>query len=266
MDTSTMRQRFRELHESGTFVIPNPWDVGSARVLEAMGFSALATTSSGFAASLGLPDQHVTRDQLVAHVAAICEAVDIPLNVDAERCYADDVAGVAQTIELLAAAGASGISIEDYDPATGAVDQIDVAVARVAAAAEACERHGITLTGRCENMLYGFADLDDTIERLQAYRGAGAHVAYAPGLMKLDDVARVVEAVPGPHNVLAFRKGPPVGELASVGVRRVSTGGSLAWAAYGGLATAAQELLDAGTSTYLDHALPRDIRGKAFHA
>src|SRR6188508_2939342 len=98
MDTSTMRQRFRELHESGTFVIPNPWDVGSARVLEAMGFSALATTSSGFAASLGLPDQHVTRDQLVAHVAAICEAVDIPLNVDAERCYADDVAGVAQTI------------------------------------------------------------------------------------------------------------------------------------------------------------------------
>ena len=122
MDAKAKRERFEQLHESGTFVIPNPWDVGSARVLEVMGFSALATTSSGFAASVGLPDQHVTLEQLVPHVAAICAAVDIPLNVDAERCYADDTAGVTRTIELLAEAGAAGISIEDYNPATGALD------------------------------------------------------------------------------------------------------------------------------------------------
>ena len=266
MDAKAKRQRFKELHESGTFVIPNPWDVGSARVLEVMGFSALATTSSGFAASVGLPDQHVTLEQLVPHVAAICEAVDIPLNVDAERCYADDTAGVTRTIELLAEAGAAGISIEDYNPATGALDSLDDSIARVTAAAYACERHGITLTGRCENHLYGFADLDDTIERLRAYKAAGARVAYAPGLMALDDIAKVVEAVPGPHNILALRKGPSVSELASVGVRRVSTGGSLAWAAYGGLAAAAKELLDEGTSTYLDHVVPRDIRSQAFRA
>lgn len=266
MDASAKRERFRDLHESGTFVIPNPWDVGSARVLEALGFAALATTSSGFAASVGLADQHVTLDQLVPHVAAICAAVDIPLNVDAERCYADDIAGIAATVDRLAEAGAAGISIEDFNPATGAVDPIDLATARVAAAAEACGRHGITLTGRCENLLYGVADLDDTIERLRAYRAAGAHVAYAPGLVTLDDVARVVSAVPGPHNVLALRQGPSVPELSSVGVRRVSTGGSLAWAAYGALAAAANELLEQGTSSYLDAALSGGIRKQAFHA
>jgi len=265
MDASAKRARFRELHESGIFLIPNPWDVGSARVLEAMGMPALATTSSGFAASIGLPDQNVTLDQLVPHVAAICAAVDVPLNVDAERCYADDTAGIAVTVDRLADAGAAGISIEDFNPATGAIDPIDVATERVAAAAEACNRHGIVLTGRCENLLFGLADLDDVIERLRSYRAAGAHVAYSPGLFKLEDVARVVEAVPGPHNVLAVRKGPSVAELGSVGARRVSTGGSLAWAAYGGLVAAAKELADEGTSNYLLGAIPHDLRVQAFH-
>jgi len=263
-DTAAARARFRELHASGTFVLPNPWDVGSARILEHLGFAALATTSSGFAASLGRHDQHVTRDELVAHVAAIAAAVSVPLNVDAERCYADTPEGVAETVELLAAAGASGISIEDYDPATGRVDDLDVAVARVAAAAAVCRRHGIVLTGRAENHLYGVADPDDTIARLRAYAAAGAGCAYAPGLVDLDAIGRVVREVPAPVNVLALRRGPSVPELASVGVRRVSTGGSLAWAAYGALVAAARELLATGTSTYLDHGLSPDVRDASF--
>ncbi|MEZ5217652.1 MAG: isocitrate lyase/phosphoenolpyruvate mutase family protein [Ilumatobacteraceae bacterium] len=137
-----LRDRFRRLHDGGCFVIPNPFDVGSARILEQLGFPALATTSSGFAATLGRHDQHVTRDELVGHVAAICAAVSIPVNVDAERCYADDLDGIGATIELLAGAGAAGISIEDYDPVAGAVDSIDRATERVAAAVEACRPHG----------------------------------------------------------------------------------------------------------------------------
>jgi 2-methylisocitrate lyase-like PEP mutase family enzyme len=258
------RAAFRELHATGTFVLPNPFDVGSARILETLRFAALATTSSGFAATLGRHDQHVTLDELVAHVAAITAAVAIPLNVDAERCYADSAAGVAVTVEALAAAGASGISIEDYDPVAGAIDPVDVAVERVAAAAEVCRRHDIVLTGRAENHLYGVSDLDDTIRRLRAYVAAGAGCAYAPGLTDVGEIARVVREAGAPVNVLAFRNGPSVPELAAVGVRRVSTGGSLTWAAYGGLVEAARELQSAGTSTYLDRALARDVRNPAF--
>ena len=261
--TST-RTRFRELHQSGTFVIPNPWDVASARILAHLGFAALATTSSGFAATLGREDQHVTRDELVAHVTALCAAVDIPVNVDAERCYATDNAGIAETVELLADAGAAGISIEDYNPVTAGIDPIDVAASRVAAAAAACDRHGIMLTGRAENHLYGIGDLDDTITRLRAYRDAGASVLYAPGLIDVAQVARVVREVGAPINVLGMRRAPTVPELAAVGVRRISTGGSLAWAAYGALANAARELQTDGTFTYLDHVLPRDVRSAAF--
>jgi 2-methylisocitrate lyase-like PEP mutase family enzyme len=262
--TTDARRAFRALHESGTFLLPNPWDVGSAKLLERLGVVALATTSSGFAATLGRTDQQVTRDELVAHVAALTAAVRIPVNVDAERGYAADAAGVAETVELLAGAGASGVSIEDYDPATGAVDPLDIAAERIAAAAEVCARHGIVLTGRAENHLYGITDLDDTIARLDAYRAAGAACVYAPGLSDLDDIARVVTATGAPVNVLALPTGPSVPDLAGVGVRRVSTGGALAWAAYGALVTATRELQETGTSTYLDRALPRDLRDAAF--
>jgi 2-methylisocitrate lyase-like PEP mutase family enzyme len=257
------RAAFSALHLSGTFVLPNPWDVPSARILEQLGFPALATTSSGFAASLGRPDQRVTRDELVSHVATLTAAVRVPLSVDAERGYADDPAGVAETVRMLAEAGASGVSIEDYDPATGRIDAIAVAVERIAAAAAVCSRYGMVLTGRAENHLYGVGDLDDTIARLTAYRDAGAGCLYAPGLRDLDDIARVVRAVGAPVNVLALRHTPPVPQLAEVGVRRVSTGDCLTWAAFGALADAAAELRTTGTSTYLDRALPSAIREAA---
>jgi 2-methylisocitrate lyase-like PEP mutase family enzyme len=257
---------FRALHESGTFVIPNPFDVGSARLLESLGAVALATTSSGFAATLGRQDQQVTRDELVAHVAALAAAVSVPVSVDAEHGYASTPDGVAETVELLAEAGASGVSIEDYDPAAGAIMPVGAATERVAAAAEVCARHDLVLTGRAENHLHGAGDLDDTIARLCAYRDAGAGCVYAPGLADLDDIRRVVSETGVAVNVLALRNGPSVGELAAAGVRRVSTGGSLTWAAYGGLVTAATELLEKGTSTYLSTAVTADRRAAAFRS
>ena len=259
-----MNEAFRTLHESGTFVIPNPWDVGSARLLEHLGFAALATTSSGFAATLGRADQHVTRDELVAHVAALTAAVRVPVSVDAERGYATGPAGVATTVRMLIEAGAAGVSIEDYDPDAGRVYPVEVAAERIAAAAAECDRHGVVLTGRAENHLYGAGGLDDTIARLVAYREAGAGCLYAPGLTDLGDIARVVHETGGPVNVLALRGGPGVRELAEAGVRRVSTGGSLAWAAYGALVAAATELRDQGTSTYLDRAVSPEARDAVF--
>jgi 2-methylisocitrate lyase-like PEP mutase family enzyme len=262
--TSDAPRAFRTLHESGTFLLPNPWDVGSARILAELGAVALATTSSGFAATLGRGDQRVTRDELVTHVAAITAAVTVPVNVDAERGYAADPAGVAETVELLAEAGASGVSIEDFDPVSGTIEPLGAAVERIAAAAEVCDRHGIVLTGRAENYLYDVTDLDDTIARLAAYRDAGATCVYAPGLRDLADIGRVVTETGAPVNVLALPQGPSIPELAGVGVRRVSTGGALAWAAYGALVTATRELQETGTSTYLTRALPRDLRDAAF--
>src|SRR5438128_1964226 len=169
------RARFRELHaKEELFVMPNPWDVGSARLLEACRFEALATTSAGFAWSIGKLDQKVTRDELVAHVADLTEAISLPLNVDSERCYPDDPGGVAETVALLAEAGAAGFSVEDYDPASDRIDDLEVAAERVRVAAEAAG--GLVVTGRAENHLHGVDDLDDTIERLLAYRDAGADV------------------------------------------------------------------------------------------
>jgi 2-methylisocitrate lyase-like PEP mutase family enzyme len=258
------RQRFRELHRGRLFVMPNPWDVGSARLLASMGFEALATTSSGHAASLGRSDQHVTRDELLAHVAQLAEAVDVPLNVDAERCFAQDPAGVAATVELIAQAGAAGCSIEDYDPQSGSVDPLDIAVDRVAAAAAAAHAHEVVLTARAENHLYGIDDLEDTIRRLRAYRDAGADVLYAPGLVSAIEIQRLVEEVEAPVNVLALRHGPAIAELAAIGVLQVSTGGGLARAAYGALIAAARELQTAGTSTYLDSAVTGHELDSAF--
>jgi 2-methylisocitrate lyase-like PEP mutase family enzyme len=254
---------FKELHErERLFVMPNPWDNGSARLLASLGFEALATTSAGFAWSIGKVDTTVTRDELVVHVRALAAATPLPLNVDSERCFPDEPGGVAETVARLAEAGAAGFSIEDYDPARDAIDDVEVAAERVREAAQA--KGELVLTGRAENHLHGVDDLDDTIARLEAYRDAGADVAYAPGLANLEQIAAVVEAVGVPVNVLALPHGPSVAELASVGVRRVSTGGALARAAYGALLAAAQELQAHGTSRYAEHGAPRDVLQAAF--
>ena len=184
MTPQQRRARFFDLHaRDSVFVMPNPWDVGSARLLSGAGFEALATTSAGFAWSLGRDDYGVTRDELVGHVGTLAAVTDLPLNVDSERCFADDVAGVAETVALLHEAGAAGCSIEDWNGGTGTIDPIETATERVAAAAAAAHVAGdpLVLTARCENLLHGIADLDDTIARLIAYRDAGADCVYAPG-------------------------------------------------------------------------------------
>ena len=250
-----LRDRFRALHTEGLFVMPNAWDIGSARLLVSAGFQAIATTSSGHAASLGKGDMQVTRDELLSHVEALAASVSIPLSVDAERCFADEPDGVAETVDLIAAAGAAGCSIEDFDPAADSIDAIDVATERVAAASDAARQHGLVLTARAENHLHGIDDLDDTIERLIAYRAAGAECVYAPGLVDRGQIERVVKAIEAPVNVLAMRAGPSVAQLAALGVRRVSTGGHLARVAYGALLAAARELHGDGTYSYLDAAV-----------
>jgi 2-methylisocitrate lyase-like PEP mutase family enzyme len=261
---SDRRARFRELHqEDRLFLMPNPWDVGSARMLEKIGFPALATTSAGFAWSLGKPDQQVTRDELVAHVAAVAGAVSVPLNVDSERLYPDEPGGVRETVRLLAEAGAAGCSIEDYNPDTGGIDDAGEASARVAEAAAAAHEAGMVLTGRCEHHIRGVDDLDGTIERLIAYRDAGADCLYAPGLTDLDQIRRVVEEVAAPVNVLALPTAPPLGELEAIGVRRISTGSLLAGTVYGALVAAARELFDEGTSRYAAGHIDRDLLTEA---
>jgi 2-methylisocitrate lyase-like PEP mutase family enzyme len=265
--TSDRCARFHALHQrEQIFVMPNPWDIGSARLLASLGFEALATTSAGLAWSLGKHDQQVSRDELVHHVAAVAAATDLPLNVDSERCFADDLRGVAETVQLLADAGAAGCSIEDYDPAREAIDDVGLASERVAAAAEAAHEQAspMVLTARAESHLYGAADLDDTIARLIAYRAAGADVVYAPGLADLGQIRAVVEAVGVPVNVLALPGGPSVAELGSVGVRRVSTGSSLTRAAYGAAMVGARELLETGTSAYAAAGVSRRDLAAAF--
>ena len=263
MSAVERRARFQELHErEELFLMPNAWDVGSAKLLAEFGFEAVATTSQGFAWTLGKKDQTVTRDELVAHVAALAEATELPLSIDSERCYPDDPGGVAETVRLLAEAGAAGLSIEDYDPAQGRIDDIGRAAERVAAAADASS--DLVLTARCENHLYGVTELDDTIARLVAYRDAGADAVYAPALTELGQIEAVVEAVGVPVNVLALPKAPPIAQLESVGVRRVSVGSLFAGAAYGALVAAAQELRDDGTSRYAETRLPRELAERAF--
>ena len=257
------RSRFSELHVSGTFIMPNCWDTGSALVLQSLGFEAIATTSSGFAATLGRHDQSVSLAELMVHVAAVCAAVDIPLSVDAEAGYSPEVGGLSRSVGQLAAAGAAGVSIEDYLPERGLLGR-EEAVNRVGIFAGAAASHGMTVTARAENHLYGLDDLDDTISRLQAYHQAGAHVVYAPGLVELADITRVVDEVGAPLNVLLMPGGPTGAELASAGVRRVSTGGSLAFAAYGALAAGARELLESGTSRYAEGVLTTQERMNAF--
>ena len=247
--------RFLSLHRKGSpLLLPNPWDQGSARVLAALGFQALATTSSGFAATLGRLDGSVSRDEALAHAAAVVAATELPVSADLESCFADDAAGVARTVTLAVEAGLAGCSLED---STGDEDEpiydIGVAAERVAAAAEAAHAGPVrlVLTARAENYLHGRQDLADTITRLQAYQAAGADVLYAPGLKSLADIRRVVAEVDRPVNVLAVAGAPPVGELAEAGVSRISVGGAFAFAALGALADAAAELRDQGTYGYL---------------
>jgi 2-methylisocitrate lyase-like PEP mutase family enzyme len=239
-------RRFAALHEEGCFLIPNPWDGGSARVLESLGFEALATTSSAFAYTLGRADGAVTLDELAEHVKVLAWASDLPISVDLENGYGATPEHVARAIEVAAAVGAVGGSIEDWDAEAG-IYEIGAAAERIAAAAEAATAmpFEFTLTARAENQIRGNPDLDDTIARLQAYEAAGADVLYAPGLASTEEIGAVVEAVGLPVNVLA-RPSLSVAEIAAAGARRISVGGSLAWAAVEAMAAVATRMRDDG--------------------
>ena len=241
--------------------MPNPWDIGSAKLLAHVGAVALATTSAGHAGSQGRLDQNVQRGELLAHVVEMTAAVDLPFNVDSEDCFGVDESGVAETAALLAATDAAGFSIEDYDAGAGAIRSIEEAAARVAAAKGA--GRDLVLTARAENHLYGIDDLGDTVRRLEAYRDAGADVVYAPGLARPADIERAV-AVGVPLNVLAIPGTPTIPELRDLGVGRVSVGSLFAWAAYGALVDAAIELLGPGTSTYTSSILDGETQDAAF--
>lgn len=239
-------ERFRALHEGDPFLIPNPWDAGSARVLAALGFEALATTSSGFAFTLGRADGGATLDEVVEHVAMLSGVTELPLSVDLENGHGPEPDDVADAVVRVAAAGAVGASIEDYDPA-GGIYEPEEARERIAAAVEAARRlpFPFTLTARAENQIRGNPDLDDTISRLLAYGDAGADVLYAPGLRDGGEIRRVCEALGRPVNVLA-RPGLSVPEIAAAGAQRISVGGSLAWTAVEAMAAAAEAMRDDG--------------------
>jgi 2-methylisocitrate lyase-like PEP mutase family enzyme len=257
---SEKARRFRSLHErKGAFVIPNPWDAGSARILAALGFEALATTSFGMALSLGRRDGAVSREDALAHCRAIAGATDLPLSADLENCFGDDPATVGETIRLAAATGLAGGSIEDAsgDPQHPIYD-FDLAVERVAAAAGAARAlpFPFTLTARAENFLRGRPDLDDTIRRLQAFEKAGADVLYAPLLPDLAAIQTVCASVSKPVNVLAGGPHLTVAELEAAGVKRVSLGGLLSRAAFSAFLHAAREIKDHGTFTFAKDGAP----------
>jgi len=252
---------FRALHErDGAFIIPNPWDVGTARLLASLGFEALATTSAGYAFSVGQRDNTIGREEMLAHVRAIASATDLPVSADLENGFGDDPETVAETIRLAAATGAAGGSIEDATGRPGdPIYEHQLAVERVRAAAEAARSlpFPFTLTGRAESYLVGRPDLKDTIERLQAYQEAGADVLYAPGLTSKDDIAAVVRSVDRPVNVVMGLQGSQLSlaALAEIGVKRVSVGSALSRAALGSFLRAAREMRDRGTFTFADEAV-----------
>lgn len=249
---------FLSLHGSERpLVMPNPWDRGSAVLLEALGFKALATTSSGLAATLGRLDGQVKREDAVAHAAELAAAVEVPVSADLENCFAHDPAGVAETVRMAADAGLAGCSVEDfagrdedriYEPAEAAE--------RVAAAAEAAHTADgrFVLTARAENHVHGRRDLADTIDRLQRFQEAGADVLFAPGVRELDEIRELIRSVDRPLNVLVLPGMPSVSELADAGVSRISVGGAFAFAAYGAAAAAARELLESGTYGFWETA------------
>ncbi len=255
-----MTERFRLLHQSGCFVIPNPWDVGSARFLERLGFSALATTSAGFAWSLGRRDNHVALDDALAHLRAISGAVNVPVNADFEGGFAVEPEGVAGNVAAATTTGIAGLSIEDstHDAAHPLFD-FALSVERIRAARRAIDESGsgVLLTGRSEGFIVGRPDLEETIRRLVAYAEAGADCLYAPGIRSVGDLAKVVEAVaPKPVNGGVGSDFTTVADLARIGVRRISVGGALARAAWTGFMTAAREIAEKGTFSALADAIP----------
>ena len=257
-DTASKRARFRELHTSGCFVIPNPWDIGSARLLQHLGFAALASTSSGHAWTRGRPDYAVTRDDVLEHLAGLCAGVDLPVNADFESGFAVEPEGVAANVALAVETGVSGLSIEDSKPGgTGLYDPA-FAVERIAAARAAIDRSGedVILVARTEVLLADPGALTPAIDKLVAFAAAGADCLYAPGVTRKDDIAAMVRAVaPKPLNVLMFGPGLTVAELAALGVRRISVGGALARVAFKAMLVACEQIRE-GSFDGLANATP----------
>lgn len=257
--TAAKRKTFRELHQSGCFVLPNPWDIGTARYLQHLGFKALATSSAGFAFSQGLPDNNVPRDLMLAHIGTVVDATDLPVNADFENGYAENPETVAQNVRLCVATGVAGLSIED---ATGRKEQplyeINHAVDRISAARSAIGDSDVLLVARAESFLVDMPDIDDVIARLTAFAAAGADCLYAPGIHEAEHISAVVAAVaPKPVNVLiSAPAGLTIQDAAALGVRRVSVGGALARAAWGGFLRAARELAEHGRFDSFADATP----------
>lgn len=268
---SEKRAAFHALHKSGCFVIPNPWDIGSARWLQGLGFKALASTSSGFAWSKGFADNRVTRDMVLAHLSELVAATDVPINADFEGGYAHDAAGVFESVKLAVATGVAGISIEDSTGDKGKpLYDIDTAVARLKAARRAIDETGgdTLLVGRAENFFAGVPDLDDTIARLKAYSNAGADCLYSPGVKTPEQIAAVVKAVaPKPFNLLIGNAiGITVKDAEKLGVRRISVGGALARSAWGGFLRAMKEITEEGCFDEFSNAASGAELNKFFNA
>lgn len=256
---SSMGEAFRKLHdEPGIFIIPNPWDAGTARILARLGFKALATTSAGMAYSLGVGEGRVPRDQVLNHCRTLAAATPLPVSADLEKGFGDSPESAAETIHAAAATGLAGCSLEDY---TGRPDDpiydFSLAVARIEAAVQACRAlpHDFVLTARCENFLHGRPDLDDTIRRLQAYEKAGADVLYAPALKDLDAIRTVCASLTKPVNVLMGPPGVTVAELAEAGAKRISVGSALTRVAFGAFVRAAREMQSGGTFSFANDAI-----------
>jgi 2-methylisocitrate lyase-like PEP mutase family enzyme len=266
--TADKRATFRKMHESGCFVLPNPFDVGSARALQHIGFKALASTSAGFAWTIGKADNRVTLDEVCDHLAAICAAVDLPVNADFEAGFAHEPARVGANVARGVKTGVAGLSIEDStgDKAKPLYDRA-LAIERIKAARAAidADKSGVLLTGRCEGFLVGQADLNMVIDRLNAYSEAGADCLYAPGIKTKEQITAVVKAVhPKPVNLLIGASGLSLTEAADLGVRRISVGGSLARAAWGGFMRAASEMAEKGTFTELGNGYSGGELNKMF--
>ena len=268
LTTADKRAAFRKLHEAGCFIIPNPFDVGSAKALEHLGFKALASTSAGFAWTLGKPDNRVTVDDVCNHLAAICAAVDIPVNADFEDGFAHEPDKVAVNVALAVKSGVAGLSIEDYtgDKAKPLFDRA-LAIDRIRAARSAIDsdKSGVLLTGRCEAFLRGQKDMKLVIDRLTAYAEAGADCLYAPGISTAEEISTVVKAVhPRPVNLLVGAAGPSLADAGRLGVRRLSVGGALGRMAWAGVMKAAKEMADKGTFTEFAHGYPGGELNKMF--
>jgi 2-methylisocitrate lyase-like PEP mutase family enzyme len=266
--TADKRATFRKLHETGCFVLPNPWDVGSAKALAHLGFKAIASTSAGFAWSIGKADNRITLEDALAHLTALCDAVDLPVNADFEGGFAHKPEKVAANVARAVKTGVAGLSIEDSTgDAAKPLYERAFAIERIRAARAAidADNSGVVLTGRCEGFLVGQPDLDMVIDRLRAYSEAGADCLYAPGIRTKEQIAAVVKAVdPKPVNLLQGWAGLSVTEVADLGVRRISIGGSLARTAWGGFMRAAREIAEKGTFTEFGNGYPGGELNKMF--